>query len=186
MIYTHLPISSLIEKCVQKEPMAWAEFINRYSPLITFSIKKALATYSSQSAAEEEMKDIRQDIIVSLWNKNKLNEIRQRENINYWLAIIARNAAINYLKTKGKEILIGEETYFEKFTPKETREPETWDYDKNVNAVYGPLTPREKIMFTLYFKKGFGLKDMSKILNIPIGTLSAAVTRMKKKIRKNH
>lgn len=184
MRYAKLSTPLLIEKCAQKDPVAWAEFVTRFSPLINFSIKKALAGYLYDRSMEEEVKDIRQNIMVSLWNKNKLDEVRNRENINYWLAIVARNTAINYLKTKRKEILVGEESYFDKFAAGGADEAGVEERDKKIEMIYNLLTPGEKIVFTLCFKKGFSLKDASKILNLAPATVSATIARMRKKIKK--
>ena len=43
---------------------------------------------------------------------------------------------------------------------------------------------KEKIIFKLYFKKGLSMKNVSGVLNVPAGTVAAAVARMRKKIRK--
>jgi RNA polymerase sigma factor (sigma-70 family) len=180
---------------VRKDPAAWAEFMKRYLPLINFSIKKTLRNYSSDVNAEEDIKDIGQDIVALLLGENKLIEIKNRGNINYWLAIIARNTAINHLKTKHKEILVGEESYFEKFTPlgkfsgagftgKTAAEKDSDNYAEKIEAIYNLLSQREKIIFNLYFGKGLALKDVSKITGAPIGTVSSAVTRMRQKLKK--
>jgi len=185
-----LAVPILIEKCINREPVAWAEFVQRFSPVVEFSVRKALLKYFPGKSTVEEVKDMRQNIMILLWDKNKLVEIRNRNHINYWLAITARNATINHLKSNlksgQKEILIGEETYFEKFCAhdaEEISEKETEDQGKKIKAILGILTPREKIMFDLYFKKKLGLKDVSRIMHVPLGTASCAITRMRKKIK---
>ena len=182
MEYKNLKNSSLIDKCVDKDPLAWAEFVRRFSPLIAFSIKKVLSQYATgPSAVKEEVKDIRQNIMLALWGKNKLEEVKNRENVNYWLAIISRNAAINYLKTKGKEVLITDELYFEKLPAKAGKSQID---DRGIKEIYRTLSPKEKLTFRLYFEKELGLKDISKIIRAPIGTVSSIVTRMRKKFKK--
>jgi len=166
--------------------VAWAEFVKRSSPLITFAIRKALLKYSAgHRAHQNEINDIMQGMLTSLWGKNKLSEVKQRENIDYWLTIVARNAVINCLKAKRKEVLISDQSFFEKLPAKETDQTEDRfeDADKKIKEFYLLLTPREKLIFKLYFKKGLALKVVSGIMGIPIGTLSSAVTRMKKKIK---
>jgi RNA polymerase sigma factor (sigma-70 family) len=164
--------------------VAWAEFVRRFSPLIDFAIKKALSLYAG-NPGEEDAKDVRQNLMISLWSRNKLEEIKNRENINYWLAVTARNASLNYLRTKNKDLLIGEESYFEQFSAKDIPATGNENHEKKVEAIYNLLKPREKLVFTLYFRKKFNLNDISKILNIPSGSASSIITRMKKKIIKN-
>jgi len=186
MEYQKLSVPGLIDKCADKDPLAWAEFVKRFSPLITLSIKKAFFKYSMpRNFSEEEIKDIRQNILVSLWGGNKLTSIKQRETINFWLAIIARNSVINYLKSNRQETLIYDEKFFEKLPSKASSEnaPETRDLDDKIKELFEFLSPREKIMFKLYFEKELKLKDISNMLKIPIGTVSSVITRMRKKIK---
>jgi RNA polymerase sigma factor (sigma-70 family) len=183
MEYKKLPNELLIDKCVSKDGLAWAEFVRRTSPLITFAIKKALFKYSEgRHALQNEINDIRQGLFLSLWGKNKLSEIKNRGAIDYWLVTVARNFVINSLKRNHKEVLIYDQSFFEKLPAEEAgRKDETENSGKKIKAFYNLLKPREKLIFRLYFKKGLKLKDISKIMGIPIGTLSSAITRMRRK-----
>lgn len=186
MEYKNLPISVLIDKCTAKDPLAWAEFVKRKLPLITFAARKALLRYSAGGQVpENEIKDIGQNILVSLWRKNKLNEIKNKECIDYWLAVIARNAVINHLKARQKEVLMSDGSFFEKLPAKEIarKAGETENMGKKIKEFYRLLMPREKLIFKLYFKKELNLRDVSKIIGIPLGTVSSAITRMRKKIK---
>ena len=121
--------------------------------------------------------------MISLWQKNKLAEVNQRENINYWLAITARNAAINHLKAKRKDVLITDKAFFEKQAAKPSLEGAGREADEKIKKIYKLLSPREKLIFKFHFEKEAGLMDISKIMQIPLGTISSAVTRMRKKIK---
>lgn len=187
MEYKDLKISSLVERCVVRDPLAWAEFVRRFSSLITFSIKRCLSDYFTGSGiTHEEIKDIKQNILVALWKENKLAEIKNRDTINYWLVVTARNTAINYLKVKTKEVLLSDDGYFEKLPAQEpgaeTGKEKIEDAGEKIKKFYGLLTPREKLIFKFYFKKKLSLKDIAGIIGVPLGTVSSAVTRMRKKI----
>ena len=186
MEYKNLSTPVLIDKCIAKDPLAWAEFVKRASPLITFAIRKALFKYSAgYEAPQNEIDDIRQNILISLWGKNKLSEVKNKGTIDYWLVTVARNSVINSLKAPHKEVLIYDQSFFEKLPAEETnqKEDQIENTDKKIKEFYRLLTPREKLIFKLYFKKELALKDVSKIMGIPTGTVSSAVTRMRKKIK---
>ena len=188
MEYKNLETSSLIDKCVDRVPLAWVEFIKRFSPIIAFFIKKALFKYSGDRGKfSQEIKDIEQDIMTSLWSKNRLAEIKNRKNINYWLAITARNTVINYLKTNQKEMLLSDKSYFEKLpaikAEKEVSEARREAMEREIKEFYNLLSPKEKLVFNLYFRKNLSLKEISKIMRIPLGTVSSIVTRMRQKIK---
>lgn len=186
MKYKNLTTEILIEKCTDKDPFAWTEFVNRFSGLIEFAIKKILNRYPHDNSTED-VKDILQNLLISLWKNQRIAEIKQRHNINYWLAITARNAAINYIRTKKKEILIEDKSYFEKLPAKEADYAAIWEKrenaEKKIKSMYNFLAPREKLIFKLYFRQNIKMKDIAKMLNISIGNVTAAVTRIRQKIR---
>lgn len=183
MDYKKLPPSNIVEKCIEKDPIAWAEFVRRSSGLMMFSIKKVLREYSPMGL-DEEAKDILQNILMSIWTNNKLAGIKVKDTIDYWLAITARNATINHIKIKKKEVLIKDTSYFENipFNIEENR-----DFDKDaiqkIKNIYSSLSGRDKLLFNLYFYKEMSLKDIAKIINAPIGTVSSVITRIRKKIK---
>lgn len=186
MNYKGLQTASLVAKCVERDAIAWAEFVKRFMPLVNFSIRHAILKYSRDTNAQEDMKDIAQEVMFSLWNKNRLSEVKNKESIDYWLAIIARNATISRLRTGKKEVLIGEERYFEKFASspaEENRLTNSEEPREKIESILALLSPREKVMFNLYFQKNLKLKDISGIMRLPVGTVSSAITRMRKKIK---
>ncbi|MBL7157921.1 MAG: sigma-70 family RNA polymerase sigma factor [Candidatus Omnitrophica bacterium] len=188
MKYGGLCTAELIDKCISRDAVAWAEFIARYSGLIVFAIQKALTQYSLRPhIREEDIKDIKQEIVAGLWIDNKLEEIRERDSIDYWLTVMARNASVNHMRSKKNEILIGEESYFDNLKKEDTARasvaPEG-DLKAEIKDLYRGLSSREKLLFKLYFKKNLSLKEIAKIIRVPVGTASSIIARMRKKMKK--
>jgi len=189
MNYKNLKTSDLVEKCIDRDGVAWAEFVKRFSSLIEFSVKNAFAKYSTDPARHAgEIKDVMQNVMVSLWSKNTLSDVKQKGSINYWLAVTARNATANYLRARGKDAVILEEDYLEKLAvsagEEKPDEERLADMNKKINEFYNSLSEKEKLVFKLYFEKSLSLKDISKIIASPVGTVSSIVTRIRKKIKK--
>ncbi len=185
--YRRLKTPLLIQRCLGRDALAWEEFAGRFGCLIEFSIKKALAKYS-HPGIDESAKDIRQNIFMSLWNNNKLAEIANRHNINYWLVITARNASVDYLRRQKKDVLVGDESYFDKLSAPELMcegpRADVKDLGKRIKNACEFLAPKEKIIFGLYFKKSLKTKEIAEILNISIGNVTSAISRIRKKIRR--
>ncbi len=185
MDYKNLATRNLIDKCVSRDPLAWAEFIGRFSRLIEFSVKKTLEKYPDVGAGES-VKDIRQDIFMSLWNKNKLAKVVNRRAIKYWLVVMSRNAAVDHLRRQEKNVLAGDESYFEKFPARipvgEEAMQNTRDLSKKIKRACNSLASKEKIIFKLYFKKRLKAKEIAEILNISLGGVTSTVAKIRKKI----
>lgn len=184
MNYKASSIPQLIEKCQGRDALAWAEFVRRFSPLINYSIRKAFTKYHlGRSAGGEEINDVRQDIMLSLWGKNKLSEVKNSDAIDYWLVTISKNATFNYLRARKKEVLVSDEEFFEK-QPAASFEAgdEAEAAHKTLERFYGRISPKEKIVFALYFERKLALKDIARIIRAPLGSVSSIVTRMRKKL----
>jgi len=186
MRYIFLPTPILIDKCTQRDHPAWTEFIRRYKKLIDFSIKKTLYKYIP-SSMEESVKDIRQSLLLNLWNNGKLDDLKDKSKIDYWIAIVARNAALDYLKTSGKERAVGGISDIKNFLidGKYDRIAESLNAREKIKQIYESLNAREKLIFRLYFMIGKDIKYISGILNLPVGSITSSITRLRKKIKRD-
>lgn len=187
MLYKNLKTSDLVDKCVAKDALAWAEFVKRFSPLITFAVKRSFEKYSSNSGeASSSTDDLKQTILFSLWSRNGLEAIKNRENINYWLSMTSRNAVINYLKAGQKEIPSSDSSFFENIPAKSRiSDSEIQLLDNKMEAFYESLASKDKIVFKLYFENNMTLRDITNITGMPMGTVSSLVSRIRKKFKNN-
>jgi len=185
--YKKMKTRLLIERCLEKSFPAWGEFARRYGPLIEFSAKRALSKYP-HTGINESVKDVRQNILTSLWSDGKLAEIKNRQSIKYWLVIISRNAAIDHLRRQEKNILIKDGAFFEKLPMRETvdeKESQNTRYlKKKIKDAYKFFAPKEKIIFNLYFEKRLKAKEIAEMLNIAIGNVTSAAAKIRKKIHR--
>ena len=176
--------SHLISRCIEKDPLSWAEFVRRFSPLIAFSIQKALRRFTG-TYRTGEVEDIKQDIFVMLWDKNKLREVKDRERIDYWLSSVSMNAATSYLRSKNKEILAGDLFKFEDTPDQRLTHPldGMQKYEK-IKELFSTLNTREKLIFKLCFEKNKKDMEVSQILKIPRNSVTSTISKIRKKLKK--
>ena len=179
-----LPTEKLIEKCIAKEESAWSEFVRRYTPLLSFAIKTAFIKYAGHKnfSGGYDIQNLLQKIFLNLWSGGKLKEIRDKKKINYWLAIVARNTVLDYIKHP-QDIPIGAPAVFEKYTALfNPRIPEKLDAEEKIEKIYNLLTTKEKLVFRLYFLKRHKVKNVAEMLKIPLGSIVSILYRIKRKI----
>lgn len=187
---------NLVEACIKKDLLAWAAFVKKYSNLISVSIVTRLKNYNL-SASQYDIDDIRQNILSSVWKDGKLETVRNRDDISYWLAIVSGNKALEYMRKKrlfepAKHISI-----FEKVNEKELSEvipsagPGPIDelskeeISKKIEEAMGYLTIKENLAIRLNLFYGKSYEEISGILKMPKGTVSSHIKRAKEKLREN-
>jgi len=186
MNYKDIPVIELVNKCADKDPVAWSEFILRFSPFISYAIKRALLNYSqNKKGSTNDVNEVKQNIMFDLWSKNRFENIRNRTDIRFWLSVIARNAAINYLKSEERYVLISNNDFFEKnFRDKFSKAENTYASLERIKNLCSLLSARDKIIFDFYFKNNMKLKDISNIMKLPLGTTSSIVARIRERLIK--
>ena len=89
----------LIQKCIDKDHVAWDEFVRRYRGVVTRSVRYKLKRLNVR-LPESEYHDIVQEVFLLIWEKDKLTGIRDINCINAWLAMLSVNKTFNYCKNK--------------------------------------------------------------------------------------
>lgn len=109
----------------------------------------------------------------------KLDQYQKGRNFINWLVIIARNQAIDYYRRRKKEILvdIDDETVFPYTQPMGERSVLFNEMLINLNQI-------ERSIFLLRIVNNFKNREISKILNIPLGTVLWHYSKAIKKIKK--
>jgi len=189
---------NIIKGCLKGQANAWEKFTQRFSGLVKWSIKTWLDKYGySYTASDTE--DIAQEVFLSLYHKNKLKQLKDTSRIAPWLSIIAGNAAVNYMeRVKGKiamkSISLFEETDSE-LTIADTLESNAPDIRQEIDEKLKQeillkeierLNPKERLMLSLFFIYRNTISEIAKHLNMPQGTVSTTINRIKERLRQKY
>lgn len=125
---------------------------------------------------EQTAQDVLQDVFVKVWN-NIGQYNTEKGRIYTWMINIARNAAIDKLRSKGEimksKIHTGEDAVYN--VQKGMKTEQSTDTIGLKEAV-GGLKPEQQTIVSLAYFKGFTLDEIAKTLDIPLGTVK---TRMR-------
>ncbi len=134
--------------------------------------------------------DIVQDAFIVAIQKER--ELKNKEALNGWLCRIVINRALNYLKTEQK-LNFSSLTNLEYID--ETNEMNIIELDKKsalLSSDFGhkelleaidSLSENHKSVFNLYIIDGFSHLEISKLLNVSIGTSKSSLSRARKNIQ---
>ena len=125
---------------------------------------------------ESTAQDVLQDVFVKIWN-NIAQYDASKGRIYTWMMNVARNSAIDKLRSKGEimksKIQTGEDVVFNVQNSKGTeQQTDTIGLKKIVED----LRPEYYAIVDLAYYKGFTLDEISKTLDVPLGTVK---TRMR-------
>ena len=147
----------------QRTRESFAELYDKYSPALYGIICKII---NDATAAE----DVLQEAFVKIW-KNIDNYTEEKGSLFTWVLSIARHTAIDYLRSKQNKLRYqiqncNTNEYIEKSAPV---------YPENTSFSYrniiAKLEPKYRQVLDLVYFFGYTQDEVSKILDLPLGTV---------------
>ena len=157
----------------QKSREAFDYLYKNYSGVLYGVIRKVV--FDEQTA-----QDVLQDVFVKIWN-NIAQFSPEKGRIYTWMINIARNAAIDKLRSKG-EIMkskthTGEDVVY---NIEQGMKTEQLTDAIGLREMVAGLKPEYQTIVNLAYFKGFTLDEIAKTLDMPLGTVK---TRMRQAIK---
>jgi len=174
----------LVERCIKREQKAWGEFVERFSGLLYYSARERLKR-NGIAFGREDIEDIVQAVFLEIWEKNTLEQVRDRNKIKAWLSIMAQTRALNHVRQKKERLLRREEFYRIDNIKADMAGQYGEGLMKELEEAIKGLDARENIILKLVIIYGKTHKEIARFMNIPINTVSTIIAR-KKKILKKH
>lgn len=151
-------LHNIFKGIAEKEESNFNKLYEKYNKLvyaISFSILKN----------KENSEDITQIVFTKIWNMNTNN--LPTSNEASWLYSITKNETLNFLR-KQKNTVNLEEIYYINNDDKEINEIMEKD---TYNRIIAKLDEKEQEIVSLKILSGLSFKEISQILNMPMGTV---------------
>ncbi len=172
----------IIKGCLENDKKFWDIFVQKYSRLIYWAICKRL-TLNSFDFTQDDINAIFQEVFLSIFCGNKLAQVKDVKKISGWLAIVASNKAVEFMRRKIRE---NKRFVFESPEIKDDRFREALKNKESLEVfeqIIGNLSSKEKIILTLKFNGSKTHREIGNILNMPANTVSTVISRAKEKLR---
>ena len=174
----------LVKRCLDGNAEAWSEFVDRFSGLIYWAIKRKLNRYNCVYLIRD-VEDIYQRLFVSLWEKKSLMNVADRDNISPWLIVLASNLTIDFIRKKRRE-----ENFLLRVSEAKNisgddevvifSEENKHLLDEGIKL----LNEKEKVYLEFNYIASKKHKEIAKIFNTSVNSVSTIIARAKNKIRK--
>lgn len=183
-MFSALDVECLVKNGTCEDSLAWQKFTEKFSRLIYWAIRakiKKLHVY----LPETEINDISQQILLSIWQKDKLRTVKDPKNISKWLITVAQNQAYDYIKNS-RIALTNTDTIEEIDTPLPFNSNENFSANelaKEIETFIGGLALKERRIATLSFIYDLKYTETAKIVNLPMGTVANVLSHVKTNLK---
>jgi len=168
----------LIERLQHHDPQALAELYDRFGRLAYSLI---LRVVRDTGVAE----DLVQETFMRVWNRAQGLDA-QRGSVGPWLLAVARNRAIDYLRSAGgreRNALEFEETDHPALYVDMERDILSSDKARRVKTAVEKLSPHQREVIELAYFEGLSQTEMAERMGQPLGTVKTWVRAALKNLR---
>jgi RNA polymerase sigma-70 factor (ECF subfamily) len=133
---------------------------------------------------EETAQDVLQDAFVKIWN-NIAQYDSSKGRIYTWILNISRNTAIDKLRSKGEIMKSKIQTGSEDVdSVQNSRKTEQQTDTIGLRGMVAGLKPEYHSIVELAYYKGYTLDEISKTLDVPLGTVKTRMRSAMQQLRK--
>lgn len=174
----------LISRCLKKDKKAWDLFVQKYSKLIYWAIRKRLGA-SSFNFSQNDIDGIFQEVFLSILEDDKLGQLKDAKAISGWIAIIASNKTVDFMRRAIREkgrLASDMPVLKDDSIRQELHRRDLFDLVGNtINSL--SVKARVAISFNLFEAKTH--KEIAFIMKLPINTVSTVIARAKEKLKQD-
>jgi RNA polymerase sigma-70 factor (ECF subfamily) len=170
--------ADLIERLQRHDPQAIAELYDRFGRLAYSLI---LRVVRDTGVAE----DLVQETFMRVWNRAQGLDA-QRGSIGPWLLAVARNRAIDYLRSAGgreRNAIEFEETDHPALYIDMERDILSSDKARRIKTAVEKLSPHQREVIELAYFEGLSQTEMAERMGQPLGTVKTWVRAALKNLR---
>ena len=166
--YTKYSEQELVTLLIQHDNQAFAYLYDNYSP--------ALFGIINQIVPDKEMAaDVLQDVFINIWKKITSYDAA-KGRLFTWMLNIARNAAIDRIRSRSYQDGLKNQSLTETVnTMGKHSVVEAQVNDIGLKKVISRLKEEYRTLIDLSYFQGFTHEEISKLLNIPLGTVKTRI-----------
>jgi RNA polymerase sigma-70 factor (ECF subfamily) len=177
-VHTAESDAGLVERLQRRDAQALAELYDRYGRVVYSLIVRVV-----RDGAVAE--DLVQETFLRVWNRVQGFDA-QKGSIAPWLLAVARNRAIDYLRSasnRERNALEFDETDHPALYSDMERDLLTSDQARRVKAAMGKLSQNHRQVIELAYFEGLSQTEMAERMGQPLGTIKTWVRTALKNLR---
>ncbi len=164
--------SELISQILSGNRNAFAFLVSRYQKLVVHVAGRLIQR-------QDELEDVCQEVFIKVYQN--LGKYRNECKLSTWIATIAYNTGINYLRKhkKWNEVNPEDSTALRNLTDFKVENYETTDLHRYLREQIELLPVQYRIVLTLFHLEEFSYQEIEQITGMPEGTVKSYLFRAK-------
>jgi RNA polymerase sigma-70 factor (ECF subfamily) len=181
----------LLKRCLQREPGAWNDFVDRYLGLI-YHVIHHTAHLRSIPLRPEDTEDLAAEILLQIvaGDYAVLRHFRGKSSLATYLTVIARRICVQELarRAAAREVQPAKDGALRNVEAEPEEPPQAGvglETLEEVGRLLKQLPARERQVVRLYYLEGRTYEEIATELNVPINSIGPILSRARKKLRQN-
>ncbi len=180
---------TLLQRCLNHEPGAWNDFVDRYLGLI-YHVIQHTAHHRSVPLNAEDTEDVASEILLQLVANDyaAFRRFRGNASLATYLTVIARRICVHELAKYGAAAEGHARTDGRKLKAEAEEPPKAQvglESLEEVGKLLRRLPARERQVVRLFYFEGRTYEEISTALNIPVNSIGPVLSRARHKLRKS-
>lgn len=176
----------LIDRCLQKEPGAWNDFVDRYMGLI-YHVIHHVSHARSIVLSQADIEDIAAEILLGVVDEDYgvLRRFKGASSLPTYLTVVARRICVKEVIKRHREAELGHSQAHRAIVEEEpSGEAEAIATAEEVERMLENLPEREAEVVRLYHLKYLNYRQISKQLGIPENSVGPILARARTRLRR--
>ncbi len=178
---------ALVQRCLNHEPGAWNDFVDRFLPLI-YHVIHHTSYLRSTPLRPEDVEDVAAEILLQIvaGDYAALRQFRGQSSLATYLTVIARRICVNEMakRAAAREI---EPKVDGRTVEAEAEEPAKAQIGleslEEVQKLLRKLPSKEREVVRLCYLEGRSYEEISTELDIPVNSIGPILSRARKRLR---
>jgi RNA polymerase sigma-70 factor (ECF subfamily) len=178
---------ALLQRCLNHQPGAWNDFVDRFLGLI-YHVISHTAHLRSTPLRAEDTEDLAAEILLQLVANDYavLRQFKGNSSLATYLAVIARRICVHEL---ARRAAAHDVQSHEPGRAAEVEEPPKAQVGlenlEEVEKLLSKLKGPERQVVRLYYLEGRSYEEISTALNVPVNSIGPILSRARKRLRRD-
>jgi len=179
---------NLLERCLQKKPRAWEDFVDRFMGLVLHVVRHT-AQSRSMRLSPEDRDDLCAEVFLAVIRNDfaVLRNFRGQSSLATYLTVVARRIVVRELLARGPGAKLASSA---QHLPQAIPDPHHLNVEKQaidreeVEQLLGGLQGTEALVVRMFHLEGKSYQEISTMVGMPENSIGPILTRARDKLRR--